>query len=85
MWPDEGDIDMFALAECLYEAGYQYMLMPDHAPAHPDDQSPAGSSGRIRHGWAFQFGYITSIIQAIKRSRGLKWENIRTPPAVAKI
>ena len=61
------------------DAGYSYMLMPDHAPAHPDDQSPDGSSGRIRHGWAFQFGYIASVIQAVKRSRGLGWEEIRTP------
>ena len=25
------------LAETLYDAGYEYMLMPDHGPTHPDD------------------------------------------------
>ena len=27
VWPDEGDVDMFELAETLYDAGYEYMLM----------------------------------------------------------
>ena len=33
----EGDLNMPALAKTLFEAGYKYMLMPDHAPNHPDD------------------------------------------------
>jgi hypothetical protein len=28
---------MFELAETLYDAGYEYMLMPDHGPRHTDD------------------------------------------------
>ena len=43
-WPDEGDVDMYRLAKTLHEAGYPYMLMPDHAPQHPDDAAPEGAS-----------------------------------------
>ena len=40
------------------------MLMPDHAPVHPDDSPPEGAGGRVRQAWAFQFGYIAAVIQA---------------------
>ena len=43
------------------------MLMPDHAPLHPDDMAPEGVSGRVRQGWAFQFGYIKALIQAVNK------------------
>ena len=43
------------------------MLMPDHAPSHPDDKPPAGASGRVRQAWAFQFGYIIAMIQAVNK------------------
>lgn len=66
VWPDEGDIDMFRLAQTLHEAGYPYMLMPDHAPHHADDVPPPGLSGRVRQAWAFQFGYIIAMIQAVR-------------------
>jgi mannonate dehydratase len=65
VWPDEGDVDMFRLAQTLYRAGYPYMLMPDHAPGHPDDVAQGGY-GRVRHAWAFQFGYIIAMIQAAR-------------------
>ena len=28
---------MFDLCGALHDVGYSYMLMPDHAPNHPDD------------------------------------------------
>ena len=65
VWPDEGDVDMHGLAKIFHETGYPYMLMPDHAPHHPDDVAPEGVSGRVRQGWAFQFGYIRAMIQAV--------------------
>ena len=40
VWPDEGDVNMFKLAQTLHSVGYEYMLMPDHAP---------GACGRKRH------------------------------------
>ena len=64
VWPDEGDVDMYRLARVLRDVEYPYMLIPDHAPGHPDDRPPPGGSGRVRHAWAFQFGYIIAMIQA---------------------
>ena len=65
-WPDEGDVNMYQLAKILHSAGYPYMLMPDHAPHHPDDVAPEGVSKRVSQAWAFQFGYITALIQAVE-------------------
>ena len=65
VWPDEGDVDMYKVAQVLRDVGYPYMLMPDHAPHHPDDASPPGVSGRVRQAWAFQFGYIIALLQAV--------------------
>ena len=67
VWPDEGDVDMHELARIFHRTGYPYMLMPDHSPVHPDDVAPAGVSGRVRQGWAFQFGYIIALIQAVSK------------------
>ena len=63
-WPDEGDVDIYGLVKILHAAGYPYMLMPDHAPRHPDDVAPPGVSSRVCQAWAFQFGYIIALIQA---------------------
>ena len=47
VYPDEGDLDMLRVALTLHEAGYEYMLMPDHMPGHRDD--PARPPGvRVR-------------------------------------
>lgn len=65
VWPDEGDVDMYKVAQVLRDVEYPYMLMPDHAPSHTDDTPPPGTSGRVRQAWAFQFGYIIGLIQAV--------------------
>ena len=67
VWPDEGDVDMYELAEIFHEVGYPYMLMPAHAPGHPDDPPASGGTGRNCQAWAFQFGYIIALIQAVTR------------------
>ena len=67
VWPDEGDVDMHELARIFQRTGYPYMLMPDHSPLHPDDKPPEGASGRVRQGWAFQFGYIIAMIQSVEK------------------
>jgi mannonate dehydratase len=54
VWPDEGDINMMALAQTLWDGGYDYMLMPDHAPTHPDDKPIEGACARATAGWSFQ-------------------------------
>ncbi len=69
VWPDEGDVKMFELAKIFHRTGYPYMLMPDHAPKHPDDEAPEGMSQRVRQGWAFQFGYIIAMIQAVENDK----------------
>lgn len=58
---DEGDIDMYKLAKVFKEVEYPYMLMPDHAPGHPDEPG----NTRVRPAWAFGFGYIKAMIQAV--------------------
>ena len=55
---DEGDIDMFKVVKTLKEVGYSGMVMPDHVPEHPDDP------GQFQ-GYAFTFGYIKALIQAV--------------------
>ena len=61
VFPDEGDMDMFQVAVTLKEAGYPYMLMPDHIPSHPDDPETL-------QGFAYAYGYITGILQAVAAS-----------------
>ena len=58
VYPDEGDVDMLIAARTLHEVGYSGMLMPDHVPHHPDD--PDGSEG-----FAFCYGYIKGVLQAL--------------------
>ena len=58
------------------------MLMPDHGPDHPDDQGWVDNETgkplvRVSQAWAYQFGYINAVIQAVKRPRGLSWEDVR--------
>ncbi len=59
VYPDNGDIDMYCLTKVLKEVEYPYMLMPDHVPQHLDD--PGG-----RQAFAFSYGYIIALIQAVK-------------------
>ena len=58
VYPDEGDMDMLRVALTLHEVGYEFMLMPDHVPGHPDD--PQGLQA-----FAFAYGYIAGILQAV--------------------
>ena len=57
---------MYEIVKALHQASYPYMLMPDHAPRHPDDTAPEGVSSRVTQAWAFQFGYIIALIQAVE-------------------
>lgn len=58
VYPDEGDMDMLQIMRTLYEVDYGYMVMPDHTPRHPDD--PGGLQG-----FAFAYGYIKALLQAV--------------------
>jgi mannonate dehydratase len=58
VFPDEGDMDMLEVMRTLKEVSYPYMVMPDHMPRHPDD--PGGLQA-----FAYGFGYINALIQAV--------------------
>jgi mannonate dehydratase len=58
VYPDEGDMDMLQVARTLQEVDYEFMLMPDHVPGHPDD--PQGLQA-----FAFAYGHIAGILQAV--------------------
>jgi len=57
VFPDEGDMDMWASIRLYAELGYEYMLMPDHVP---EISGPSRSSVAF----AFCYGYIAALLQA---------------------
>jgi len=59
VFPDEGDMDMVAVMRTLKQVGYPYMVMPDHMPRHDDDP-------RQDQAFAFGYGYIKALIQAVE-------------------
>ena len=59
VWPDEGVMDMFVLMQTLREVGYPHMVVPDHAPDHD-------AAGSREQAFAYQFGYIKALLQAVE-------------------
>ena len=59
VWPDEGVMNMHTLMVTLKEVGYPHMVVPDHAPQHP-------APGSFEQAFAYQFGYIKAMIQAVQ-------------------
>ena len=57
VYPDEGDVDFYKAMLVYKEVGYPYLLMPDHVPQHPD--------GGADHAFAFAYGHIRALIQAV--------------------
>jgi mannonate dehydratase len=62
VWPDEGVMDMYVLMKTLYEVGYPHMVVPDHAPA-------SDAPGAMEQAFAFQYGYIRAMLQAVDSVR----------------
>jgi mannonate dehydratase len=58
VYPDEGEVDFVKAMMVYKEVEYPYMIMPDHVPYHKDD--PGGSQA-----FAFAYGYIRALIQAV--------------------
>jgi mannonate dehydratase len=58
VFPEEGDMNMVEVMRTLKQVGYQYMVMPDHMPHHDDDP-------RQDQAFAFGYGYIKALIQAV--------------------
>jgi mannonate dehydratase len=57
-FPDDGDVDMLAALRVYKEVDYDGMVMPDHVP-----RIEADTGGR--QAFAFAFGYIRGLMQAI--------------------
>jgi len=57
-YPDEGDVNFVRAMQVYKEVGYPYMMMPDHMPQHQND--PGGNQA-----FAFAYGYIKALIQAV--------------------
>jgi mannonate dehydratase len=57
-FPDEGDMDMWRTLKVYASVGYRYMLMPDHVPR-------VGGRDPQNTAFAFCFGYITALLQAL--------------------
>ena len=57
---DDGDVDMLKAAQAYKEVGYPYMLMPDHVP------QMAGDNAQMV-GFAYTYGYIQAVIEAVNR------------------
>jgi mannonate dehydratase len=58
VYPDEGDIDLVKSLQVYIEVGYPYLLMPDHAPLAANDPNGLQS-------FAFCYGYIRALLQAV--------------------
>ena len=58
VFPDEGAIDFLQVMRILRDGDFSGSICPDHMPAHPDD--PGGFQA-----FAFGFGYIRALIQAV--------------------
>jgi mannonate dehydratase len=57
-FPDCGDVDLVACLRVYKEVGYDGMLMPDHVPIIAGDEHG-------KQAFAFAFGYIRGLLQAI--------------------
>ena len=57
-FPDDGDVDMLAALRVYRDVGYDGMLMPDHVPRI---DVPEGNA----QAFAFAFGYIRALMQAV--------------------
>jgi mannonate dehydratase len=55
--PDEGSVNMFKAMLAYRDAGYEYMVHPDHVVTSPSD-----TGGEYT---AFVYGYIRALIQAV--------------------
>ncbi|MGH9328760.1 MAG: mannonate dehydratase [Terriglobia bacterium] len=58
-FPDNGSVNMVKAMRVYKELGYDHMIMPDHVP---DMQIPYGRE----QAFAFEFGYIRALIQAVQ-------------------
>ncbi len=58
VYPDEGEMDFFQVMRILRDVQFAGAIFPDHMPRHPDDPKSLQS-------FAFGYGYIQALIQAV--------------------
>jgi mannonate dehydratase len=58
VYPDEGVMDFLAVMRVLRDSGFAYSICPDHMP-HADEDA-----GQLK-AFAFGYGYIKALIQAV--------------------
>jgi mannonate dehydratase len=58
VYPDEGEMDFLEIMRVLRDTQFAGSICPDHMPRHPDD--PRGLQA-----FAFGYGYIRALIQAV--------------------
>ena len=58
VYPDEGEMDFFQVMRVLRDVQFAGSILPDHMPKHPDDPKSMQS-------YAFGYGYIKAMIQAV--------------------
>ncbi|MEO7652304.1 MAG: mannonate dehydratase [Bryobacteraceae bacterium] len=58
VYPDEGEMSFFEVMRILRDTQFAGSLCPDHMPHHPDD-------AKSLQAFAFGYGYIKSLIQAV--------------------
>ncbi len=58
VYPDNGDMDFYQVLKVLRDVDYPYLVMPDHVPHHP-------APGSSNEAFAFAYGYIKALLQAI--------------------
>jgi mannonate dehydratase len=63
VYPDEGDMDFFQVMRVLRDVQFAGSICPDHMPRHPDDP-------RSLQSYAFGYGYIRALIQAVNSEVG---------------
>jgi mannonate dehydratase len=58
VYPDEGEMDFFRVMRVLRDVQFAGSILPDHMPKHGDDPGSLQS-------YAFGYGYIKALIQAV--------------------
>lgn len=61
VYPDNGDMDFYQVLKALRDVDYPYLVMPDHVPHHP-------APGSSNEAFAFAYGYIKALLQAVDAS-----------------
>lgn len=63
VYPDEGEVDFFQVMRILRDTGFSGSLCPDHMPHHTEDP-------KALQAFAFGYGYIKALIQAVNAEVG---------------